>query len=192
MAGKTLLGILRKLNAEEKINWVEALPRVLRMYHDTPGESGFSPYQVVFGRERPLASLPYDPVRECEGAQQFFDRMKALDEKVAHVLNQTHWQEAQRVNASRVHPTPYGPGDKVWLLRPKDAATKLDTWWVGPTQVVKRVGDISYQVMVKPGLVQDVHHDQLKPFVEDVVAGPPVELFHHMTGYQGISQTGGR
>jgi hypothetical protein len=183
-AGKTLIGLLRKLHAEEKVNWVEALPRVLRMYHDTPGESGFSPYQVVFGRERYLAGVPYEPLKECEGAQAFFDRMDDLDKRVAQVLNQQHWQEARRINASRPKPSAYQPGDRVWLLRPKDSAvSKLDTWWVGPTQVVQRTGDLSYQVWTKPGVLHDVHHDQLKPYVDYVVAGDAVELFHHATAY---------
>ena len=48
VAGKTLIGILRKLQVGGETNWVEALPRVLRMYHDTPGESGLSSYQILF------------------------------------------------------------------------------------------------------------------------------------------------
>ena len=60
----------------------------------------------------------------------------------------------------------------------------MDTWWVGPCEVVERVGDLSYRVSVKPGVVQDVHMDQLKPYVEDVLAGERVELYHHMRGYK--------
>ena len=36
VAGKTLKGILRKLHAEEGINWVEALPRALLVYNILP------------------------------------------------------------------------------------------------------------------------------------------------------------
>ena len=71
VAGKTLIGLLRKMNTDGTVNWVEALPRVLRIYHDTPGESGISPYQIVFGRERHLAGAPYEPLRECESANVF-------------------------------------------------------------------------------------------------------------------------
>ncbi len=34
VAGQQLFGLLRKLHAEEKINWVEALPRALLYLHD--------------------------------------------------------------------------------------------------------------------------------------------------------------
>ena len=65
MAGKTLITILRKLNAEGGVNWVEALPRAIRMQHDLVGEGGLSPYQIVFGRERNLAGIPYEPVENA-------------------------------------------------------------------------------------------------------------------------------
>ena len=105
-AGKTLLSILRKLNAKERINWVEALPRVLRMYHDMVGESGLSPFQIVFGRERNLAGVPYEIPRECEGAEVFFARMGEVDKTVAKVLNEAHQKEAAKVNPHRAAPPP--------------------------------------------------------------------------------------
>ena len=186
VAGKTLIGLLRKLHAEEKVNWVEVLPRVLRMYHDTVGESGMSPFQIVFGRERNLAGVPYEIPRECEGAETFLARMDTLDKKVAATLNELHRKEAQRVNAKRKAPTPYEVGAWVWVLRPRkgDSAAKLDTWWIGPCEVKRRVGNLSYQVEVKPGITQDVHAEQLKPYINDVINGNALHLFHHMTGHQ--------
>ena len=106
IAGKTLIGLLRKLNAEGPISWVEALPRVLRLYHDTPGESGVSPYQIVFGRERPLAGVPYEPLRECDSAQAFFDRMEEVDKGIAQAMNWQHWREALRTNSHLKAPQP--------------------------------------------------------------------------------------
>ena len=91
------------------------MPRVLRMYHDTPGESGISPYQIVFGRERNLAGVPYVPLQECEDAQTFFDRMEALDQRVAAIMNQKHAVSEGWINAHRRAPEPYQPGDWVWV-----------------------------------------------------------------------------
>ena len=54
VAGQQLMEILRKLQEEEQINWVDALPRTLRMIHDRKGITGLSPYEILFGRERPL------------------------------------------------------------------------------------------------------------------------------------------
>ena len=66
VAGQQVIEILRKLSAQEKLNWVEALPRVLFILHEVRGESGLSPYEIIFGRPRHVAGLQYDPPRECE------------------------------------------------------------------------------------------------------------------------------
>ena len=71
VAGQQIMEILRKFHTDQRVNWVEALPRVLMKIHDTPGESGLTPYEIVFGRERFCANVPYEPPRSCEDAQDF-------------------------------------------------------------------------------------------------------------------------
>ena len=61
----------RKLHTDMHVNWVEALPRVLRIHNDTPNETGYSPYQILFGRDRNEAGIPYEIPNECEGAKTF-------------------------------------------------------------------------------------------------------------------------
>jgi hypothetical protein len=78
-----LIGLLRKLLAEEEINWVEAQPRALLYLHDRVGEGGLSPYKILMGRERPLAGIPYNPTREYIEAQDFFDKNSEIDQSVA-------------------------------------------------------------------------------------------------------------
>ena len=41
-AGLQLMDRIRKLQVEEGVNWVEALPQVLDRLHDTPGEGGLA------------------------------------------------------------------------------------------------------------------------------------------------------
>ena len=102
---KTLIELLRKMWTSDKVNWVEALPRALRVYHDNPGESGLIPFQVLFGRGRNVAGVPYDPPRECEGAQAFFNRMEELDQRVANILNSRHHSAEVRSNQKRASPS---------------------------------------------------------------------------------------
>ena len=74
-AGQQLKRKLQKLLADPAIqglSWVDLLPRALRSIHDAPGESGYSAYELVFGRHRPMAGLPHQPRRETEEANQFF------------------------------------------------------------------------------------------------------------------------
>jgi hypothetical protein len=76
VAGKQLIECLRKIHAEEEVNWVEALPRALRYIHDRVGAGGISPYKLLMGRDRPLAGLPYTPERECLDAHEYFNHLE--------------------------------------------------------------------------------------------------------------------
>lgn len=100
-AGGQLITRLRKLNAEKSINWVEALPLALTQHHDSPGTIGLSPHQIVFGRDRNLAGVPYNPIRECEEAQEFLDRMREHDQDFSELLNETHIRQADYYNSRK-------------------------------------------------------------------------------------------
>ena len=45
-AGHQIMEKLRKLHLEVKVNWVESIPARVDRIHDTPGETGLSPYQI--------------------------------------------------------------------------------------------------------------------------------------------------
>ena len=104
VAGKSIISLLRKVNTQGHTNWVEALPRVMWAYHNRPGETGLSPFQIVFGRDRFEAGASYPPLRECEDAFNFFERMAKIDEFVASSLNQLHESQQRRANANRAVP----------------------------------------------------------------------------------------
>ena len=53
VAGHQVQTRLRKIQLEDGILWPEALPIALRQIHDMPGEGGYSPYEIMFGRKRP-------------------------------------------------------------------------------------------------------------------------------------------
>src|SRR5574338_524054 len=97
-AGQQLLDILRKLKAHEKLNWVEALPQTIDRIHDTIGETGESPYGIIFGRERPYANLPYPTEHQCEDASQFFQRMSEMDRKISNDLNAERKKIKDQIN----------------------------------------------------------------------------------------------
>ena len=72
VAGRVIQDLLRKMHVTQHVNWVEALPRVLRVHHDMVDPiSGLSPYQVVFGRERNLCGLPFRQENVCMAASDF-------------------------------------------------------------------------------------------------------------------------
>ena len=179
MAGQILLEKLRKIWIQNKINWVEALPAILDRYHDTPGESGLTPYQIFFGRDRPLANLPYPPPRECEDAQQFFRRMKFIDESVSKALNDLHAKRVEKINENRQNPKPFQVGDVVYYRRPEGSGTKLDTRWLGPAKIVAREGSQSYLIQIREGVTIKAHQSFLKPCLSKYFLGKPIPLYYH-------------
>ena len=161
---------------------------MLRIHHDTINESGLSPYQILFGRERNEAGIPYQPPRESETAAHFFARMKGVDEKVAEHYQQEHKRQMDAINAKRSEGKTFEEGEKVWILRAQPTGgNKMESWWLGPAKVMARVGKASYKVLLKPGMVYGVHRDWMKPYVEDEIMGTGVPLFHH----QGTSKSTG-
>ena len=166
-AGQQILSILKKLHVEHEWNWVQALPRALMIHHDLVGESGYSPYHMLFGRDRPILGIPYIPERECEDAVHFVARMKMLDETLAQKLNELHQQEAMEANKGHLERATFAPRSLVWVLKPDtlDSAAKIESRWRGPLQVVHRVGERSYIVGDKKGRQLAVHVDQLKPYI---------------------------
>jgi hypothetical protein len=179
VAGQQLMEILRKIHISENINWVEALPIALDRTHDVRGVSGLSPYEILFGRERPLANAPYSPDRECEDATDFFNRMRERDEKVAQVINERHKKEMEELNKARRVQKPLVPGDKVWYRRPENTGGKMDTRWIGPARVVAREGEESYEIELLDGVFKKAPRRFLKPYVEDKWNGKPKPLFYH-------------
>ena len=181
VAGKTLIGLLRKIQEETGSNWVEALPRALRFHNDAINDTGMSPYQILFGRERSLGGIPTEAIRTCEDAGQFMERMREVDRVAMEVMNQVHKEQMARLNRSRRERENFKEGDWVWVARPKTGVTghKLNTSWIGPAKVLQRVGRSTYKVQVKPNHALEVHLDQLKRHIPDGITGRTYKLFHH-------------
>ena len=85
----------------------------------------------------------------------------------------------ERENARKVDMDPLEVGSKAWYRRPEGTAGPLDTRWVGPVKIVSRVGEHSYTIEVKPGLIIGAVRSFLKPFMEDVWNGDPIPLHFH-------------
>ena len=181
-AGKQIISILRKMHAESEINWVEALPRALMLHHDTPTVNGISPYQMVFGRDRNLAGLPYSEKRECEDARVFMDRQKEIDRVLSDKMNRLHEENSARYNSHRRERRNFTVGQQVWVIKPKQVGGhKISKWWVGPFKIIRRVGRDVFILEVKQGETVEAHSDQIKLFHADEILQGGIPLFHHHT-----------
>ena len=184
VAGRELKKILGKMTEEEAANWVEMLPVVRQHMHDVPGPTGLTPYEIVYGRHRPLKGLPYKPPTEAEDAVRFFERMEKLRARVAEQLNYLHERAASYINRKRAEKPVYKEGDLVWFLRPHDLSANLQSKWIGPCKVLKRVGKGSYTILTKPNVEHHAHDDQLKIHHEDIYSGSSKPLNY----YRGSSK----
>ena len=179
-AGRELQRKLRLLRDQlPDLSWVEALPIAVAHIHNSPGEAGLSPYQIITGRTRNLPGIPFPVNREAQDALDFVQKQKDTDEKVAQILNEKHAKNTENLNANRPEPPPFGIGDWVWFRRPPSlTADKSLPRWVGPCPVTARMGLRSYKIEIKPGYFQSAHRSQLKPYHVDSPEGENFPLHY--------------
>ena len=146
---------------------MEALPQALLKLNNAKGQAGLSPYEILFGRPRPLANIPYEPPTVCEDAKEFFTRMKQQDEKICRILTNLHAAQSERASEGTGEWKPFAPGDKVWYRRPEKSGGPVDSRWLGPAKIVSREGNLSYTIRVKPEKEMTCARSFLKPYVED-------------------------
>jgi len=145
-AGKELKNWLSRVGATSSMNWVEALPYVQRLYHDTPGISGFSPHKLVFGRDRHMAGVPYAGGLGKE-AQEWFQEMEGREQEVREKTLVLRQKRVDRWNKRHREVPEFSPGKgRVWYRHPKNKNTTLDPEWVGPLEVRAKIGQSSYML----------------------------------------------
>lgn len=107
----TLKETLAKFHQETSVGWVDLLPLAVLRAHCTPGKSEFSPFEIMFGRPRPLlTSLPGD-IHQL-GFSSLQNQMATLGK----VLTDVRAYILERVPISLEAPVhPFTPGDQVWV-----------------------------------------------------------------------------
>ena len=95
-----------------------------------------------------------------------------MDRQIAKRLEETHAAARQQHNSKiRVRP-PFLVGDTVWVKKPSQlGGPKLQTYWLGPTTIVSRAGDSSFEILTPNGYQQGVHVSEIKHYHDDVLEG---------------------
>jgi hypothetical protein len=170
---------MRQIIIEEGKTWVEHLPRGVRLLNDTPGETGLSPYEICFGRQRSLAHFPITVEKPSEDAQIFFDRMRQTDVEISRKIQDIQEKRAQTTNKHRIDHPALEEGSKVWYKpEVQPGHDKTDTYWKGPGIVLHRIGKHSYVIKIKEGTETEAHRSQLRPHIEDTQATKPYPLYY--------------
>ena len=101
--------MLRKELASDKdVDWLEILFALLRRYHNTELYHGYSPNQLVFGRNKCWWNLPYDHPRECKDASAFFDEIHAGENEAKHLVEKFQADWLSIANQGRKEPQEKG------------------------------------------------------------------------------------
>ena len=55
-----------------------------------------SSFEILFGRQRHLAGIPYVPLRMAADAESFFERQAELDWKLATIMNSIYEKQVEQ------------------------------------------------------------------------------------------------
>ena len=159
--------MLRKeLASDKNVDWLEILFALLRRYPTTELYHGYSPNQLVFGRNKCWSNLPYDHPRECKDASAFFNEIQAGEKEAKRLVEKFQADSLSIANQGGKEPQDLEKGDRVWLRRSEttqDGDSKLLPLWEGPFEIVSRVRENSFKVRVDVNRELEVSGDRLKP-----------------------------
>ncbi|KAL7841639.1 hypothetical protein SRHO_G00253300 [Serrasalmus rhombeus] len=177
---RTLAKQLAILTAEHQRDWDIHLPLVLLAYRSavqdstscTPallmlGRELRTPAEIIFGKPPDTPTVPPGP----EYARRLQDRMES-----AHAFARDQLQKAgirQKRNYDiRAKGKDFRAGDLVWVYSPKrkkGRCPKLDCHWVGPCEILEKLGEVVYRVQLPPqGRRVALHRDRLAPYRGDL------------------------
>ena len=151
---QTLKAMLKKAASEDGKDWDRLIPYLLFAYREVPQSStGFSPFELLYGRQ---VRGPLDILREtweakARNTESVISYVLAMREKLSKMrdLVQQNLKQSQaeqkvwydRNARSRV----FEPGTEVLVLLPT-SASKLLARWQGPYKIVRKVGQVNYEV----------------------------------------------
>ena len=167
----TLKPMLTKA-ASKKLDWVGQIPFALFALRAAPNrETGFSPYELVFGRQirTPLDILHQGWVEEefekfdCD---EWADWLKARLE-VWHDVMQEKGEHASRNRKkyfdNKAKERTLDVGDLV-LCRLPGMTPKLQEAWHGPYEVKEKLNKVNYSVKLETGRCKVLHINNLKKY----------------------------
>jgi hypothetical protein len=185
---QTLEDMLRACALDFQCSWEDILPLVEFSYNNSYQSSiGMAPYEALYGQRcrtplcwdtgRPGVVVGPEMIREtAEQVRIIRDRMKAA-------------QDRQKSYADRRRKLEFQVGEKVFLkVSPTKGVKrfgmqgKLDPRYIGPYEILRRVGEVAYELALPPQLakVHNVFHvSQLRRYVFDpshILQHEPIQL----------------
>ena len=143
VAGRQLFEKLRKIHiTNPRRNWFEEMWPALKAHHDTPTPGGFSPHQILFGRDPLGRGLPLSGDGMAMDAKEFFARQEQTARDIRQQLEKEHAERQKSAPSSTAQK--FRVGDPVWVIRPRPMGTHRTKTWFTPGEVVRRIGEDTY------------------------------------------------
>ena len=151
---KTLKSMLKRVASEEGQDWDTLLPYIVFAYREVPQvATGFSPFELVFGREvrGPLDILKEEWETGKRASESVVSHLLILRERLESMteLVKEHMSDIQQKQKVWYDQTArirvLKPDDQVFVLMPT-TQNKLLAKWQGPYKVVRRMGKVTYGV----------------------------------------------
>lgn len=155
-----------------------------RCYLPIHDATGFTPFQITFGRSPTLpveAMVGTPPQQGKKDIPSYLTRLhNSLHTAYVAVranIESAHQRNKERYDRERPF-SPYSVGDLVWLHVPAIKAgrtKKFTSQWKGPYTVMDRISEVNYRLKLvgsssKPLVV---HHNRLKPYYGTPQQAPP-------------------
>ncbi|XP_029419359.1 uncharacterized protein LOC115070373 [Nannospalax galili] len=114
-------------------DWVTLLPLALYRARNTPGPSGLTPFEILYGTPPPAVSFLDPDISNFVSTPSLQTHLRAL--QLAH---EEIWKPLAAAYQDAVNtpiaPHPFQPGDTVWVRRHQ--ARSLEPRWKGPCTVL--------------------------------------------------------
>ena len=150
---RTIQEILSSFVAEHPADWDLFVDMATYAYNTSRNETtGFSPYELVFGRE-PRLPLEVDlgvplknPSTQSEYSQNVRQSIQSAQLIAQKNIKVAKNRQALSYDRGKKVWQPFEPSQWVWLRRPKK--WKFGKKWIGPYQIIVRTG-VNYKIISK-------------------------------------------
>ncbi|CAJ2638263.1 unnamed protein product [Trifolium pratense] len=174
---QSLEDLLRACVLEQNVNWDSCLPLVEFTYNNSYHSSiGMAPFEALYGRRCRTPLCWYETgegaILGPEIVQETTEKIRMIREKMkVSQSRQKSYHDKRRKDIE------FQEGDHVFLRVTSTTGVgralksrKLTSRFIGPFEILKRVGQVAYRIALPPSLanLHDVFHvSQLRKYVSD-------------------------
>ena len=154
-----------KLYVEEKTEWDEILPLAVFSYNSCRNEStGFSPFELLFGRKPRLPSHIYPKEKFIESDEYLTTLIEDINhlQKIAGLnLIQSKFRSKHYYD-QKLNPLHFRIGERVYILNHSNKGGKFRKQYIGPYEITNLIRDKHVVEIIYKNQPKVIHMDRIK------------------------------